>query len=213
MFYVSYLFPLSIVTFKSILLLPETKSIIYKLWSIDSLQDVLYNLGNTAVFCNNCKWSTTFKNYFKKDLVIYLMRIIKLSQTYQNPHMCKYGSWSTLLQVTLQRGIQKGWRTNNSLNLPMMLSDCSSLFSLWFVCSLWWDEILESAYVLAWIYIQWCYRLLSACSPFFRILGSLLIRKARSSMTGSFAGFPNSCQHVFRNRKACLPSVMWFLAR
>ncbi|TKC53049.1 hypothetical protein EI555_014643, partial [Monodon monoceros] len=43
--------------------------------------------------------------------------------------------------------------------------------------------------------------------------GSLLILKARSSMTGSFCWISSSCQHVFRNQRACLPSVMWFLTR
>ena len=38
------------------------------------------------------------KTIFKKDLVIYLMKIIT-----QSLLMCKYGSWSTLLQITLQR--------------------------------------------------------------------------------------------------------------
>ena len=32
-------------------------------------------------------------------------------------------------------------------------------------------------------------------------------------MTGSFCWISSSCQHAFRDQRACLPSVMWFLTR
>ena len=128
------------------------------------------------------------KTIFKKDLVIYLMKIIRVPDLHKVCLCASMVPGAPYFRL-LFRGIQKGWRTNNSLNLPMMLSDCSSLFSLWFCLHMMrWSIGVSLCSCL--IYIQWRYRLLSACSPFFRILEASWFRRQEAVWQGVFAGFP-----------------------